>query len=71
MTSKHMHSAINSPDGGETCGICGENFRSGVHLRVGEPFPTARTCSDERPCIPCYSGQGACIGPAPKAADRA
>ncbi|HFK2893398.1 TPA: hypothetical protein ACGY71_001307 [Stenotrophomonas maltophilia] len=23
-----------------------------------------RTCSDERPCIPCYTDNGACIGPA-------
>lgn len=23
-----------------------------------------RSCSDERPCIPCYTDNGACIGPA-------
>jgi hypothetical protein len=26
-----------------------------------------RTCSDERPCIPCYTDQGSCLGPAESA----
>lgn len=26
----------------------------------------ARTCSDERPCVNCYSGQGECLGPPPE-----
>jgi hypothetical protein len=34
---KHNHSAINSPDEGETCGVCGANFRNTErHLLVGE-----------------------------------
>lgn len=28
------------------------------------PAEVPRTCSDERPCIPCFTDNGACLGPA-------
>lgn len=61
MNRKHTHNAIGSPDGGETCATCGENFRDEVHSNV----VPVRTCSDERPCIPCFTDKGECIGPVP------
>lgn len=34
---RHTHSAIDSVDGGETCGLCGRNWRdTGHHFVVGE-----------------------------------
>lgn len=48
--SKHSWSDL-AVHGKVECLFCG---------RVRKP---ERTCSDERPCIPCYSDSGECIGP--------
>lgn len=40
IPKRHTHTAINSQDGGETCGSCGKNFRNPVHYRTGESHKT-------------------------------
>ena len=35
-------------------------------MELAEKVKGMRTCGDERPCINCYSDQGACLGPAPQ-----
>ncbi len=37
VSEKHVHCAIDSPDGGETCSICGHNIRNTeVHMTHDE-----------------------------------
>lgn len=37
VSKKHVHCAIDSPDGGETCSICGHNIRNTeVHMTYDE-----------------------------------
>lgn len=37
VSKKHVHCAIDSPDGGDTCSICGHNIRNTeVHMTYDE-----------------------------------